>query len=327
MENSSWISLSLCSLGLLLVELVYFKIADRFNIIDKPNERSSHNYQTIRGGGVIFLFGLLIWFLLNDFQWPWFVFAAAGVAVLGFVDDLTSLNVKVRSLAQLAFVALLFYQLWPLNWPPYLLPVAIVFCVGTLNAFNFMDGINGITGIYALVTLIAFMYIDQYIVDFTNGDLLNITACSVVIFLFFNFRKRARCFAGDVGSVTIALILIFTLLQLIVKTNNFLWPLLFLVYGVDSIVTIIFRLRRKENIFKAHRTHLYQYLSNEMNFSHRAVSAAYGIVQGLINTIVICSLANSGYVILLVVSVIVIIGYLVIHRVVIRKMSNAIKAS
>lgn len=280
---------------LLLAELGYFKIASRFNIIDKPNERSSHVRHTIRGGGVIFLFAILIWFYLSNGQWPWFVLASVIIAVISFLDDVTSLNVAARFLFQVLAVVLIFYQMWPTHWSIYLLIIAGVVCVGTMNAFNFMDGINGITGVYALVMAMTFGYINQFSIHFTDSTLLLLIALSLMIFLFFNFRKQASCFAGDVGSVTIALILIFLLLQLIRATHNFLWPLLFLVYGTDSIVTIIYRLKRRENIFQAHRTHLFQYLSNEMKIPHLVVASGYGIVQGVINIAVIICFEVGNY--------------------------------
>lgn len=293
--ESKPLSLLITTVILFLTELLYFKIADRFNIIDKPNERSSHIHHTIRGGGIIFLFGILIWFYLSGWQGPWFVLAITTIAVISFLDDVTSLKVWVRFLFQFGSVILIFYQLWPIAWPVYLLVVAGVVCVGTMNAFNFMDGINGITGVYALVMVCTFGYVNYFIAPFTDDILLPVTGLSLLVFLFFNFRKEARCFAGDVGSVTIALILIFFLLQLIIKTNNFLWALLFLLYGTDSIITIIYRLKRKENIFQAHRTHLFQYLSNEMKVPHLIVASGYGVVQAIINAGIIFCFDNRNY--------------------------------
>ncbi len=293
METKS-LSLLITSVVLFASELLYFRIADRFNIIDKPNERSSHVHHTIRGGGIIFLFGILIWFYLSEWQLPWFVLAVITIATVSFLDDVTSLNVSVRFVVQIAAVILIFYQLWPIDWPMYLLIAAGIVCVGTMNAFNFMDGINGITGVYALVMMCTFGYLN-YTTPFVDGLLISVIALSILVFLFFNFRKKARCFAGDVGSVTIALVLIFLLLQLIIRSNNFLWPLLFLVYGTDSIITIIYRLKRKENIFQAHRTHLFQYLSNEMKIPHLVVSLGYGIIQGLLNVIVIFCFEKGNY--------------------------------
>lgn len=322
MENNSWMSLALSSLAMIIAELVYFKVADHFNIIDKPNERSSHVHPIIRGGGVIFVFGVLLWFFQSGYEWPWFVLAVVIISVISFFDDITSLHPGFRFLFHLTSMLLILYQLWPWSWPLYLLVTAVIVCIGTLNAFNFMDGINGITGVYALITLLTFGYINKYVVAFTDASFITWISVAVVIFLFFNFRKVAMCFAGDVGSVTIALILIFLLLKLIRVTGNFLWPLVFLIYGTDSIITIIYRLRRKENIFKAHRTHLFQYLSNEMKIPHLWVSIIYGAAQAMINIIVIACLNSSNHLLAVVVAVLFMIFYFVVRK----KVTNKVKA-
>jgi UDP-GlcNAc:undecaprenyl-phosphate GlcNAc-1-phosphate transferase len=272
---------------LAVTELLYFRIAVRLKIIDKPNERSSHQKPVIRGGGIIFLVALLIWFCYGGFAWPWFMIGVTSVAIVSFADDILSLSPRIRFTIHLIAVLLMFYQLSLFGWPVALVIVAAIVCIGALNAFNFMDGINGITGVYALVSLLTFLYIHYYSIPFTDVSLVVTTVIGVVVFLFFNFRKQARCFAGDVGSVTIAFVQIFLLLQLIYKTGNYAWALLFLVFGTDSVVTILYRLKNKENIFKPHRTHLYQYLSNDLKIPHLWVSTLYGIIQLAVNSIVI----------------------------------------
>jgi len=309
---------------MIAIELAYFKVAARFNIIDKPNDRSSHVNPIIRGGGIIFLVATLLWFVQFNFQWPLFFSAVAVIAFISFLDDMKSLNVGVRFSFHFLSIALLLYQLWPLPWPNYLVVLAVLACVATLNAFYFMDGINGMAGIYALVALISFVCIDQWIVKFTDFNLLLMMIVATLIFLFFNFRKKARCFAGDVGSVTMALILIFVLLQLIQTTGNFLWPILFLVYGTDSIFTIIHRLRKKENILKAHRSHLYQYLSNELGLSQLWVSLGYGIVQGLINLALVIGLSQSNYLLVAGVTLLFVGAYFLVREKVQAKIETQI---
>ncbi len=312
--DSQFLIFVMIGIGLLAAELFYFRIARKFRIVDHPNDRSSHVRPVIRGGGIIFFISIVFWFVQSGLAWPWFAAGTLIIAVVSFFDDITSLNPLVRVLVQLCAVLLLFTQLWPIHWPGYLLLLAVVMCIGTLNAFNFMDGINGITGIYALVTLVTFGYIQIYYQPFTDISLLIIMAIAVLIFLFFNFRVRARCFAGDVGSVTIAFVLIFILLQLIHVTHNLLWPLVFLVYGTDSIVTIVLRIRRRENIFTPHRTHLFQYLSNEMKWSHRRVAILYGGVQVIFNLIVIDSLYRHEMVLPLVAALMFVLVYLVARK-------------
>lgn len=280
---------ALTFLSLILLELVYFHWAGRKGIIDKPNTRSSHQEPTIRGGGIIFVFAVLAWFIYSGFEWPWFFVGLVGVSIISFLDDQRAQPEFVRFFIHLIAMSLLFYQVPKMDWSVLLLGSAFVISIGSLSAFNFMDGINGITGIYALVTLGTFLVIQEWIVPFTDPVLINSLVLAVLIFLFYNFRKRAVCFAGDVGSVVLAFVQIFLLLQLIQKTQYLGWVILVLVFGIDSVFTIIYRLSRKENIFKPHRTHLYQYLANEWGWDHRLIAFLYAACQILINIVALIS--------------------------------------
>ena len=100
---------------LLLLELAYFKIADKFNIIDKPNERSSHSTIVLRGGGIIFLLGAWVWSFAFGFQYPWFLLGLSLVAGVSFIDDIHSLPDSVRLVVQFTTAALAFYQLGMLS--------------------------------------------------------------------------------------------------------------------------------------------------------------------------------------------------------------------
>ncbi len=323
MKVSEIIYWSLLSLLLVSGELIYFKIAERFSIVDKPNQRSSHYVPVIRGGGIIFLVAILCWYVTNTFSASYFVIGALLIAIVSFLDDIISLNPLARFSVHLISVLLLLAQLWPISWPIYLLVLSVVFIIGTLNAFNFMDGINGITGIYALVTLATFAWMQVVVLPFSNLSLIVTISISVVIFLFFNFRNQARCFAGDIGSVSIAFILIFMLLQLIQATNNFLWPLLFLVYGLDSIITILYRLSRRENIFQPHRTHLFQYLTNEFKWPHRMVSILYGAVQFVFNVLLVACLSVGNNWLPVGAAIFMAIGYFFVRRLVVAKIGLA----
>lgn len=271
---------------LFVLELLYFKIADRFNIIDKPNERSSHTTVTLRGGGIIFYFGALAFFMISGFQYPWFFLGLTLMTVVSFADDVMTLSNKVRLLIHFASVLLMAFELNLFDMPWYFLLLAFIIVVGVINAYNFMDGINGITACYSLAVggLLLWM---SHSIDFINPDLLIYSLLSVLVFTFFNFRAKAKCFAGDVGSVAIAFILLFALAALIIKTQNLIYILFLAVYGIDTIWTIIRRLFKGENIFKAHRSHLYQYLANEAGVNKLLVSFLYAAVQFLIGLLVI----------------------------------------
>ena len=267
---------------LFVAELFYFRVADKFNIIDKPNERSSHSRITLRGGGIIFYFGALAYFLSNHWEYPWFMLALTLITFISFVDDVRSTSQGLRLVFHFTAMALMFYQwgLFSLSW--WWIIIALIICTGIINAYNFMDGINGITGGYSLVILGALAYINSEITTFVEPALINTVLCAVLVFCFFNFRKKAKCFAGDVGSVSIAFILLFLIGKLIIKTEDFSWIILLSVYGVDSVLTIIHRLMLHENIGLPHRKHMYQLMANELKIPHVGVSLIYMGAQALV---------------------------------------------
>lgn len=267
---------------LFVAELFYFRVADKFNIIDKPNERSSHSRITLRGGGIIFYFGALAYFLSNHWEYPWFMLALTLITFISFVDDIRSTSQGLRLVFHFTAMALMFYQwgLFSLSW--WWIIIALIVCTGIINAYNFMDGINGITGGYSLIILGALAYINEEMVSFAEPALIYTVLCSVVVFCFFNFRRKAKCFAGDVGSVSIAFILLFLIGKLILKTEDFSWMILLVVYGVDSVLTIIHRLMLHENIGLPHRKHMYQLMANELKIPHVVVSLVYMAVQAIV---------------------------------------------
>ncbi len=262
-------------------QLAYFNVAERFSIIDKPNERSSHKGIILRGGGIIFYIAVLLYFSVSGFRYPWFFAGLTVISLISFADDVKTLSPRLRLIVQFAGLFLMFieWNLYSLPW--YFFVIALVLSAGVLNAFNFMDGINGITGVYSTAVLIAFWFVNRQ-VSFTDNRLIYIVLISLVVFNFFNFRTKAKCFAGDVGSITIAVIIVFLLGQLIIKTGNFSYFVFLAVYGVDTVLTILHRIKLKENIFEPHRKHLFQLLANELKIHHLQVSALYAILQLII---------------------------------------------
>ena len=275
---------------LFAVMLVYFRIADKYNIIDKPNQRSSHTQITIRGGGIIFPAGALlstVFFPVDTNMW----ILLSGVIAISFVsfwDDISSLPNKVRIVIHLLSVTAMLYAtsaFTALPWWAILL--AYILIIGTINAYNFMDGINGITGVYSLVILCSCLYFYQTQEVPQSPPLIIVSIIACLVFLFFNFRKRAKCFAGDVGSVSIGFIVIAVILAIIIETSDVKYIFFLAIYGVDAVLTILHRLILRQNIFEAHRLHFYQIMANDQKISHLIVSLAYGLVQLLINCIVI----------------------------------------
>jgi UDP-N-acetylmuramyl pentapeptide phosphotransferase/UDP-N-acetylglucosamine-1-phosphate transferase len=294
---------------LTLLLLFYFRLAVQFKIIDKPNHRSSHSRITIRGAGIIFPIALLLQALFSRFEYSLFTSGLLLISTVSFYDDLRPLSNKIRLLIHLIAVSLLFMQTDLLTYPVWIIILVYILVIGTINAYNFMDGINGITGSYSFITILSLYFINETHLVFVLNEWLIIVAISLLVFNFFNFRKKAKCFAGDVGSVSMAFIIIFFLLQLILKTGDLKYIGFLLVYGIDSISTILFRLIRKENIFEAHRTHFYQYLTNVKSLPHLVVSALYMIVQLIVNLLIFYSDWDTvDFLIFIVVSGLVFLG-------------------
>ncbi|CDS93806.1 Glycosyltransferase [Sphingobacterium sp. PM2-P1-29] len=306
---------------LIILELLYFKLADHFNIIDKPNERSSHSTVTLRGGGIIFYVGALIFFILSGFHYPWFFLGLTLMTAVSFLDDVFTLSNKIRLVIHFSSVLLMTYQLDLFSMPWYYLLITFVIVVGVINAYNFMDGINGITACYSLAVGGLLMVVNDQI-SFIEQDLLAYSLMGVLVFAFFNFRTRAKCFAGDVGAVAIAFILLFALGALIIKTGNVIYILFLSVYGIDAVWTIVRRLLKKENIFEAHRSHLYQYLGNEAKVNKLAISFSYGLIQYIVGLIVL-QFSQQSVVTQFVFSICLLVGlsalYLILKTYIIKK--------
>lgn len=290
------------TLLLFLSMFAYFKVADHFNIIDKPNERSSHSVITIRGGGIIVPVGIILYAVLfREVSYP-LLFGILAISLVSFLDDVYSLPNRLRILVHLIAVTALMFEVNAFEgWPLWLIPLMYIFIIGTINAYNFMDGINGITGLYSLITLASLWHVNR-IWAFANEDFIIVGMLACGVFLFFNFRKRAKCFAGDVGSVSIGFWIIALILMLVITTGDLRYILFLSVYGVDAIFTIIHRLILRQNIFEAHRLHFYQILVNENKMSHLTVSTIYAVTQLLINMIIIYSDFNL-YITLLILGV------------------------
>ncbi len=272
---------------LILAQLFYFKIAKKYNIVDKPNHRSLHITPTLRGGGIIFWFAVACYFILSGYQYSYFFAGVTLVATISFIDDIRPLPNTSRITVHIIAILLILYQVGFSHLNIYTGLLILILAIGILNAFNFMDGINGITVAYSLLTVATLLYVNLYLYLFIESNFLIILLISTLIFGFFNFRIQAISFAGDVGSITIAACVIFVLSKLIFGSQQYYLILILSVYGVDSIFTIIQRLQRKENIFEAHKTHFFQIMVSHLGLNHLKVSCIYFFLQAIINFILI----------------------------------------
>ena len=279
----TWWNYLIVTAALIVAELLYFRVADHFNIIDKPNLRSSHTKVTLRGGGIIFLFGAWLWVAFFGLQYPWFMVGLTMIAIISFIDDVRSVPNWARLLVQFTAMFLMFHELGILQWNMWwAVLIAWVVCVGIINAYNFMDGINGITGAYSLAVLMPLIYVNAK-TPFIDMCLLIVIGLAILVFCFFNFRKKAKCFAGDVGAISIAFILIFALGKLVVAQNDLTFIVFFTLYGVDTVLTICHRIMLHEHLGEAHRKHAYQIMANELKLPHTLVSAIYMVMQLVIS--------------------------------------------
>lgn len=287
---------------ILLLELAYFKVADKYNIIDKPNERSSHSTIVLRGGGIIFTLSTLIWVGLQGIHGDWhivlgycpFLLGLFLVAGVSFIDDIVSLPDNVRLVAQFTSYALMFWNLgvfdlfgeygWMMGVGATLLALIVV--VGATNIINFMDGVNGITAVYSLSVFVPLFILNNSMPEpFILNSLIGIVILSVLVFCLFNFRPRgkAKCFAGDAGSIGIAYIMLFMIGNLILVTKDLTYLIFLLVYGIDGCLTICHRILLHENLGEAHRKHAYQLMANELKIGHMKVSSFYALLQLVIS--------------------------------------------
>ena len=303
-----WFTYGIIAVLLFVAELAYFKIADKCNIIDKPNERSSHSTIVLRGGGVIFAISMLVWFGWQMFQDPSFRFqeylpflvGLIMISTVSFWDDVHSLPDSLRMVVQIFSILLMFWSIilvqgsgfkvqgWYLQ--VLIVIVALFFCVGATNIINFMDGINGITAGYALAMLVPLLMLDvrsqmEDVQGFIEPSYLMVAIIGVLVFSFFNFRPKgkAKCFAGDVGSIGIAFIILFALGRLMFVTKDVTYIVFFLMYGVDASLTIFHRIMLHENLGQAHRKHAFQLMSNELKMGHVTVTFIYMITQLIIS--------------------------------------------
>ena len=308
-----WMTYIIIFLFLLILELTYFKVADKCNIIDKPNERSSHSTIVLRGGGIIFAISMIIWAIIVMVQeaqgiqtvqeYLPFLCGLVLIAGVSFWDDVKSLPDSVRLVAQFVAMALMFWNMGLFSveslgfsvesqWLSILLMVLIVVAaaivfVGATNIINFMDGINGITAGYALAVLVPLLMLNgrEQMEKFIEPSYLVVAILGVLVFCIFNFRPKgkAKCFAGDVGSIGIAFIMLFAIGRLIVQTGDVTYLILLLVYGVDGCLTICHRIMLHENLGEAHRKHVYQLMVNELKIGHVKVTLLYMAMQLIVS--------------------------------------------
>lgn len=306
----------------IIIMLAYFPIARRLKLYDVPNERSSHSNIAFRGGGVIVPLSLVLYLIFfgNKGNDIYLILGVLLAATVSFYDDYKGANIFVRLMCHFVSVGLIFKQIVEVvPHEPFEVILITIVCVAAVNAYNFMDGINAITGLYTLTIYETIILYQVYIspeVTLFNPHLLIILIFAIIIFGYYNFRSKAVVFAGDVGSVSLGLLAVFYIAKLIFYNENIIFLSMVAVYGVESGLTIFYRLIKGQNIFQAHRLHLFQDLVNIVGFSHLKTSLLYTLVQVIINTGMLIALYYNfngylyfAYIIILLVSLYIIMKY------------------
>ena len=266
---------------LLLLEIAYMKAAVKLRIFDIPHHQSSHTGVVVRGGGIIFYVAFLLWALVHGFPTDGSLIGLTLLAAVSFADDIHNVSPKIRLVCQFIAILLMFYHSGLIRTSPHVILLLSVACVGTMNIYNFMDGINGMTGGYSLVVALALLYVNTFMVQFTDSSMIVYVILSILVFNLFNFRGHAKCFAGDVGSLSIGFILVYFVLRMALRGQSMAWMVFLAVYAVDGGLTILHRILLRENLMKPHKKHAYQIMANELNMPHLLVSGIYMALQAI----------------------------------------------
>lgn len=296
---------------LLAFEYAYIVFAKRTRIVDRPHHQSSHRGVVVRGGGLIFYLSFFLWSVSQGFSWYGALIGLTILAVVSFIDDIHSIDPKVRLICQFIAILMLFYHTGLIQKPFHVIFILSVACVGAVNIYNFMDGVNGMTGGYSLIVALNLLFVNQYCVHFVDVSLLCCLILSIIVFDIFNYRKKAICFAGDVGSLSIGYILVYLVLRLALKGQSMSWIVLLAVYFVDGGLTILHRILLRENLMKPHKKHVYQIMANELKLPHLVVSGIYMTLQAICCGVYI---AWPGYPAFFVIMGMLIVAYLLFTK-------------
>lgn len=285
MFEIGWLVIFLITTGLTYILRVY---AIRKNVIDIPNDRSSHSVPTPRGGGVAIVLPFLVVLALYGL-WLFFV-SGAIVALVGWFDDHGHIKPWIRMLVHISGSALLVYAVGGLpvfsifgfeqNWGLIGDILAVFTITWILNLYNFMDGIDGIAGIEAVSSLGVAGFILWFIFGLTDSAWLHFYLIAASLgFLVWNFPP-AKIFMGDAGSGFLGLMLGALAIYSASFIPEMLWVWLIMlgVFIVDATFTLYRRLIRGDKVYEAHRSHAYQYASRYYG-AHKPVTLAVLIIN------------------------------------------------
>ena len=258
------------------------------------------------GMGLVLVCAFMFYGFSTGFTLPdYFVIGVLMLATVSFIDDLIFLKHSLRFLFQIVALLLMLWQLPITSQNQELLVLAcagLIFGIGVINAFNFMDGINGMLLLNCFVILGSFFYLNEFVEDaagnplnFTDSNFILSMMIAVAIMAFLNVRNKAVAFMGDVGSMTISIIILYLMYSLLLATGNYIYLLLFSIFGIDAGLTVGYKLILRQNIFVPHRDFLFKRLVHIARFPHLKVSIGYALVQLFINALVLMLPASMKY--------------------------------
>lgn len=289
-----------CSLG----AAVFLKLAHKYGLQDHPVGRSSHRQPTVTGMGVIIMLAFIMYLFWQPYELPpLFVMGFLLLTTVSLIDDIYFLKHSLRLAFQILGVSMIVLQLPFQSQGLEIVALgiaAVIFGVGVLNAYNFMDGINGMLTLHAILLLSCMFYLNESLLDkeghrilFTNSAFILSIMIPLFVFGFFNIRKNALAFMGDVGSIGISFIIIYLMYSLVLTTGNYIYLLLFATFGADAGLTVCYKLILRENIFVPHRDFLFKKLVHLAKKPHLTVSFAYFFVQMFLNVLIIVAFPKT----------------------------------
>lgn len=275
----------LVAIVLVLTELFYIRLVDNTSFFSALKERRKEERPVWSGSGLLFYLGMVIFSVLQGFPYPWFFVAITLLAVVGLWNTIRPLSRFIQHIALWASLLLMQHELNLYN--DYLccqVGCILLVSVVIMYVFRSMDGVNRILGGYSFVVLLVLGYINSRMIPFMDGTYLQIAIITAFILCFFNLKFRMRAFCGEAGSGMLGIIVLFALGKLILLTNDASYLIVLLIYAVDSLLTLLYRIIRRENIFQTEGKHMYQFMVTHLNIPQFVVSAIYAAAQSLVIT-------------------------------------------
>ena len=303
------------------------KYGKALGLSDQPNKRSSHKEVVSKGGGDGILATFVVYSIAIHLP-KMFWIPAMSLSLFSFWGDRYEMSPKKRLLFQFAIGAIfLIGVLWEKQNTAILyalIPLLLIYIVGTANYFNFMDGINGIA---AVTGIIGFGFLSWFAAsdgsDPRIGALCICLSLACLGFLPFNMPK-ARVFMGDVGSILLGFVFAELVVWLSKSLLDFICLAAFLFpFYADELTTLAVRIKDNDRLTKPHRKHLYQLLANEYRIPHWKVSIAYGVTQLLIGISVMMA-KNIGSVMVILMLVVYFCGFAEISWLIRKKLVGRI---